>query len=238
MASPNSSESSAPAVVLSGSELEQIYQVGRVKVPVLRGVSLELKEGESVFLTGASGAGKTTLMYTLAGLERPSSGIVQLLGKSLYRLSARTQARMRNESMGYIFQNYYLLPELTALENVLAPARIGGRDSSERGAALLERLGLGARLKHLPGELSGGEQQRVAIARALINQPKIVFADEPTGNLDTKSGEEVIELLLELVREQGHSLLLVTHDLHLATKGDRRLHLIDGELAEPPVLVG
>lgn len=230
-------EESAPKSVISCRGLTQSYRIGKQTVPVLRGLDVELAPGEAVFLTGASGAGKTTLMYCLAGLEKPTAGEVLVGEKSFYRLSANAQARLRNQSMGYIFQNYYLLPELTAVENVLAPARIGGRKLRPRALELLERLGLAHRMNHLPGELSGGEQQRVAIARALINSPRIVFADEPTGNLDSHTGEEVIRLLLDLVKERGHSLLLVTHDQRLAQRGDRRLHLVDGQLT-PPEEVG
>ena len=158
---------------------------------MLRGITLEIQPGEAVFLVGASGAGKTTLLYTLAGLERPAGGRVVFENQSVYDLDRRAQSRLRNTRMGFIFQGYFLLPELTALENVLLPAMIGGSTTArgaERAAESLHEVGLGERMHHLPLELSGGEQQRVAIARALINDPGVVFADEPTGNLDSKSG--------------------------------------------------
>ncbi len=199
---------------------------------MLRGITLEIQPAEAVFLVGASGAGKTTLLYTLAGLEKPEGGQVVFENQSVYTLSRRAQSRLRNTRMGFIFQGYFLLPELTALENVLLPAMIGGthRDRAERAAESLREVGLGDRLHHLPLELSGGEQQRVAIARALINDPSVVFADEPTGNLDSKSGSAIIDLLLALVREKRKTLLVVTHDLSLAARGDRTLEMRDGLL--------
>ena len=204
---------------------------------MLRGITLEIAPGEAAFLIGASGAGKTTLLYTLAGLERPASGKVVFEGESIYDLPRRAQARLRNSRMGFIFQGYFLLPELTALENVLLPAMIGrGKgaptrtEAAARAAESLREVGLGERMHHLPLELSGGEQQRVAIARALINDPGVIFADEPTGNLDSKSGAAVMDLLLSLVREKRKTLLVVTHDLILAQRGDRQLVMRDGQL--------
>ena len=199
---------------------------------MLRGISLEIRPAEAVFLVGASGAGKTTLLYTLAGLEQPEGGKVVFEDRSVYDLSRRAQSRLRNTRMGFVLQGYFLLPELTAQENVLLPAMIGGshRDRAERAAASLREVGLGERLHHLPLELSGGEQQRVAIARALINDPAVVFADEPTGNLDSKSGQAIMDLLLALVRERRKTLLVVTHDLNLAARGDRTLEMQDGLL--------
>ena len=218
------------APFLTASELRRSFQLGKRKIEVLRGISLEIARGEAVFLCGASGAGKTTLLYTLAGLERPESGTVLLEGRQLYVGGESEQARLRNERMGFVFQGYFLLPELTALENVLLPSLIGGRAAPENAERALERVGLKERLHHLPAELSGGEQQRVAIARALINDPGIIFADEPTGNLDSKTGEGVVEVLLGLVRESGKTLVVVTHDAQLATRGDRRLEIHDGLL--------
>ncbi len=200
---------------------------------MLRGITLEIQPGEAVFLVGASGAGKTTLLYTLAGLERPAGGRVLFEGQSVYDLSRRAQSRLRNTRMGFIFQGYFLLPELTALENVLLPAIIGGqhdRARARRAAESLHEVGLGERMHHLPLELSGGEQQRVAIARALINDPGVIFADEPTGNLDSRSGQAIMDLLLALVREKRKTLLVVTHDLSLAARGDRTLEMRDGLL--------
>ena len=184
-----------------------------------------------MFLCGASGAGKTTLLYTLAGLERPESGTILLDGEQLYKGSETTQANIRNKKVGFIFQGYFLLPELTALENAMLPSMIGGRPDPGKAQASLERVGLGERLHHLPAELSGGEQQRVAIARALMNEPGIIFADEPTGNLDSKTGESIIDLLFGIVREEKKTLVVVTHDAVLSQRGDRRLEIRDGVLA-------
>ncbi|MFP6877992.1 MAG: ABC transporter ATP-binding protein [Roseibacillus sp.] len=202
--------------------------MGKKEIEVLRGIDLEIGQGERVFLCGASGAGKTTLMYTLAGLERPQLGRVSIGGEDLYKLSQKEQARLRNSKMGYVFQNYYLLPELSALENVMVPGLIRGRKVSERATELLGAVGLEDRIHHLPAELSGGEQQRVAIARALVNDPAMVFADEPTGNLDSRNGDEVMQLLLDFAESLETALVVVTHDTELAKRGDRTLVIKDG----------
>ena len=191
---------------------------------------MEIAYGEAVFLCGASGAGKTTLLYTLGGLERPESGTVQFEGRQLYSGSSASQARIRNKKMGFVFQGYFLLPELSALENVWLSGRIGGESKSENAEAILRAVGLAERMHHLPAELSGGEQQRVAIARALGNDPDIIFADEPTGNLDSKTGDAIMELLLNLARERHKTVLVVTHDERLAARGDRTLRIADGVL--------
>lgn len=204
------------------------YSIGKKRVEVLKGINFEIKKGEKVFLCGPSGAGKTTLMYTMAGLEQPDEGKVIIEGEDLYKLSNKQQSTLRNSRMAYIFQNYYLLPELTAVENVLIPALIGGKQDKQAALAALDRVGLGHRSSHLPAELSGGEQQRVAIARALVNKPEIIFADEPTGNLDSKNGAEVMRLLLELSDEDGSTLIVVTHDTSLAKYGDRTMVVTDG----------
>jgi ABC-type lipoprotein export system ATPase subunit len=215
-----------PLVV--AEDVHRTYELGKKSIEVLRGVDLVIDHGERVFLCGASGAGKTTLMYTLAGLERPQMGRVSIEGEDLYKLSAKEQSHLRNRRMGYIFQSYYLLPELTALENVMVPGMIGSREVEDRGVELLEAVGLGDRVNHLPAELSGGEQQRVAIARSLVNDPAIVFADEPTGNLDSKNGEEVMGFLLDFAEDMKTTLVVVTHDLELAKCGDRILMIKDG----------
>ncbi len=220
------------SIQLQARDLERSFRISKSTIPVLRGVSLAISGGEAVFLCGASGAGKTTLLYTLAGLETPESGTVQFEGQSLYGISSDRLARLRNQRMGFVFQSYFLLPELTALENVLVPAMIGGKSPVARGQELLERVGLAGRLHHLPAELSGGEQQRVAIARALINDPAIVFADEPTGNLDSHTGEAIVELLLGVARTDRRTLVVVTHDEHLARRGDRLLRIEDGKLKQ------
>jgi putative ABC transport system ATP-binding protein/lipoprotein-releasing system ATP-binding protein len=196
----------------------------------LRGINVEIARGETVFLCGASGAGKTTLLYTLAGLEQPEAGSVTFQGLDVYRASESARARLRNDSFGFIFQGYFLLPELTAVENVTLPTMIHRKAEIARATEALERVGLGDRLHHLPAELSGGEQQRVAIARALINNPKVIFADEPTGNLDSKTGESIVEILLKVVRETQATLVVVTHDRALAKRGDRTLEMLDGVL--------
>jgi len=216
---------------LEASDLRRSFRIGQNRIDVLRGVSLSVHRGECVFLCGASGAGKTTLLYTLAGMEPPESGSVRFEGRSLYGVGEGERTRLRGLRMGFVFQGYFLLPELTALENVALPLMIGRRPSREAATGLLERVGLGERLHHLPAELSGGEQQRVAIARALVNDPTILFADEPTGNLDSKTGESIVGLLLDLVRERGKTLVVVTHDAQLATRGDRRVDIVDGLIA-------
>lgn len=213
---------------LIACDLHQSFRMGSRRIEVLRGISLEVAHGEVVFICGASGAGKTTLLYTLAGLERPESGSVQFEGRKLYNGSSASQAKLRNEKMGFVFQGYFLLPELTALENVTLPGLIGGRSTMAQARESLEAVGLGDRLHHLPAELSGGEQQRVAIARALVNDPDIIFADEPTGNLDSKTGDAIVDLLLSLARERNKTLLVVTHDVDLAKRGERALHIVDG----------
>ena len=216
---------------LVAQDLRRSFRIGSRRIEVLRGVSLKIEQGETVFLVGASGAGKTTLLYTLAGLERPESGTVEFEGRRLYSGSAASQAKLRNERMGFVFQGYFLLPELTALENVTLPGMIGGRPKQNVAETSLADVGLAERMHHLPAELSGGEQQRVAIARALTNDPDIIFADEPTGNLDSKTGDTIIDLLLNLARERKKTLLVVTHDADLAARGDRQLRITDGMLA-------
>ncbi|HTD14009.1 MAG TPA: ABC transporter ATP-binding protein [Chthoniobacterales bacterium] len=217
---------------LSARNIYRSFKIGSRKVDVLRGIDLDINKGESVFLCGASGAGKTTLLYTLAGLERPESGEVTFEDHKLYSGGAGKDAKIRNQRMGFVFQGYFLLPELTALENTLVPSLIRHRPDPEIAQSLLERVGLADRMHHLPNELSGGEQQRVAIARALINDPAIVFADEPTGNLDTTNGEAIMELLGGLVREKQKTLVVVTHDQDLAARGDRVVHIRDGHLVD------
>jgi putative ABC transport system ATP-binding protein/lipoprotein-releasing system ATP-binding protein len=223
--------SPSPAVHLAANGLRRSFRIGRNTVSVLRGIDLQIAVGEAIFLCGASGAGKTTLLYTLAGLERPEEGEVLLDGISLYAIGDNNLARLRNAKMGFVFQSYFLLPELTALENVLIPAMISREVATDRAMALLERVGLADRADHLPSELSGGEQQRVAIARALVNEPAILFADEPTGNLDSNTGESIIQLLLGITRNEKRTLVVVTHDPDLACRGDRIVRIEDGTIA-------
>ena len=200
--------------LISARNIHRTYTLGKKTVEVLRGIDLEIGRGERVFLCGASGAGKTTLLYTLAGLERPERGRVHIEGADLYSLSQREQSRVRNSKMGYIFQNYYLLPELTALENVMVPGMIRSKNHRRQAMALLDEVGLGGRVHHLPAELSGGEQQKACVARALIKNPKIIVADEPTGNLDPSSSDDIIDLL-ESESKSGTTIIMATHNYPL-----------------------
>jgi predicted ABC-type transport system involved in lysophospholipase L1 biosynthesis ATPase subunit len=217
---------------LQATDVHRRYHLGGHELHVLRGLKLEVQSGEKVFLCGKSGAGKTTLLYVLGGLERPNSGEVKVAGQSLYHGSGKQRSKTRNQDMGFVFQHYFLLPELTALENVKLPAMLGGKAADRRARELLERVGLSERMDHLPTELSGGEQQRVAIARALINDPHILFADEPTGNLDAGTGGGVMDMLLSVVAESQKTLIVVTHDTQLAERGDRKLILREGRLQD------
>jgi predicted ABC-type transport system involved in lysophospholipase L1 biosynthesis ATPase subunit len=219
-------------IAVSAKDVVRTFQIGENRIEVLKGVTLDVLHGETLFLVGPSGAGKTSLLYTLAGLEKPNAGEVLINGQSLYRLGRKEQAHVRNTSMGYVFQSFFLLPELTALENVMVPALIRRRQAKDRAHELLERVGLGGRTNHLPSELSGGEQQRVAIARSLMNDPAILFADEPTGNLDTTTGSAVMTLLMDLVNERKRTLVVVTHDQSLARVGDRKVTLVDGRIVD------
>ncbi len=220
--------------LLSARELHKSYDLGRRKVEVLHGVSLEIASGDFLSLQGASGAGKSTLLHLLGGLDEPSSGEVFADGRSLFGMGAARLAKWRNREVGFVFQAYHLLPEFDALENVIIPARmahISIGTAEQRGRELLERVGLGERMHHLPTELSGGEQQRVALARALINRPQILFADEPTGNLDSKTGGGVLDLLCELQQEARLTLIIATHDESVAVRAHSSLRLADGLIA-------
>ncbi len=214
--------------MITAHDLHRSYTLGHKTIEVLHGLSLHIQRGEKVFLCGPSGAGKTTLMYTLAGLEKPQAGQVIIDGQDIYALSQRNRALFRNRTMGFIFQNYMLMPELTALENASLATAVAGREATAEVTALLERVGLGDRLHHLPNELSGGEQQRVAIARALAHKPSLIFADEPTGNLDSRNGGQILDLLFNLAEERGATLVIVTHDRNIAARGDRTLIIRDG----------
>lgn len=214
--------------MIRATNLHRSYSIGQKTVEVLHGLDIHIAPREKVFLCGPSGAGKTTLMYTLAGLEPPQQGSVRVNGEDIYALSLRRRALFRNKMMGFIFQNYMLMPELTALENASLATAIAGSEATDRVVSLLERVGLGNRLHHLPNELSGGEQQRVAIVRALAHDPSIVFADEPTGNLDSVNGGQILDLLFNLADEGGKTLVIVTHDSHIAARGDRTLMIRDG----------
>ena len=213
-------------------DLHRSYRIGKKTIEVLHGVNLNIAKGEKVFLCGPSGSGKTTLLYTLAGLERPEQGSVHIAGIDLYSLGRKAQAQFRNQSIGYIFQNYHLLPELTAVENVAVPGAIAGINRTEEAMMALEQVGLKDRADHLPAELSGGEQQRVAIARAIVNQPAVLFADEPTGNLDSNTSKEIMEILIKLTDFNDVTLIVVTHDQGLTKLGDRTLIIQDGKISE------
>lgn len=222
--------------LLSARGVHKTYKLGARSLDVLRGVDLELQSGDFVALRGASGAGKSTLLHLLGGLDTPTRGEVWLSGRNLARLSRGELSSLRNLEVGYIFQAYYLLPELDALENVCLPARmarVSADKAAARGRELLERVGLKERIEHKPYELSGGEQQRVAIARALINKPGLILADEPTGNLDSHTGQEIMNLLLSLRNEQNVTLVMATHDEDLAKLAPRVIRLVDG-LEEKP----
>ncbi|HEY4997984.1 MAG TPA: ABC transporter ATP-binding protein [Usitatibacter sp.] len=198
---------------------------------IVRHASFEVRAAQAVSIVGASGSGKSTLLGLLAGLDVPSSGHVWIDGEDLFALSEDGRARLRGRMVGFVFQSFQLLPALTALENVMLPLELnGGADPEGRARSVLGRVGLAERLGHYPRQLSGGEQQRVALARAFVTEPKLLFADEPTGNLDSETGEQVIDLLFEMNRERGATLVLVTHDPELAKRCDRRLHISAGEI--------
>jgi|TARA_B110000977_G_C11033205_1_gene476065 putative ABC transport system ATP-binding protein len=218
-----------PAVQVS--ELEKTYPSGESELTVLQGVEFSLERGQSLAIVGPSGSGKTTLLGLCAGLDVPTAGSIQLLGTQLEALDEDGRASFRGENVGFVFQNFQLIPTLTALENVAVPLELRGITASdERARALLDKVGLAERLDHYPIQLSGGEQQRVALARAFINQPAILFADEPTGNLDGSNGSHIIDLLFELNAQQQTTLVLVTHDLGLAAMCDQQLSLKNGRI--------
>jgi lipoprotein-releasing system ATP-binding protein len=219
------------AIILQCSQLTKRYQQGDLDVEVLKGVDLSIKLGERVAIMGSSGSGKSTLLHLLGGLEKPTQGQVILDRENLNNISASKLSKLRNRSLGFIYQFHHLLGEFTILENVAMPVLIGGesiKQAKKQAAELLGRVGLGHRIEHKPGELSGGERQRAAVARALINRPKCVLADEPTGNLDSKTAEDIYQLMLELNQELQVSFLVVTHDPILANRMDRVLRMEDG----------
>lgn len=224
-------------VILEAQSIQRSFQSGEILLPVLRGVDFQLQAGEFCAIAGSSGAGKSTLLHILGLLDKPDSGTILYQGKDITGLHPEDASQLRSLQFGFVFQFFHLLPEFSALENVLIPARLayGGlewlkRASTlhERGRELLREVGLGARMHHVPSQLSGGERQRVALARSLINDPKIVFCDEPTGNLDTRTAQDMLALLRRLNREQGRTFLIVTHDAKLAQEADRCLVMRDG----------
>ena len=220
--------------MLNLKNLSVHYRLGDTRIDVLCGIDIQVAPGERIAVVGPSGSGKTTLLLVLAGLERPGSGSASLDGVALETLDRDRLADLRRDRIGIVFQSFHLVPSLTALDNVALPLEIAGRrDARVRAERLLEQVGLGARQRHYPTQLSGGEQQRVAIARALVHEPQLLLADEPTGNLDAHTGEAVSDLLFELNRVTGTTLVLVTHDTELAARCDRVLRLHDGRLSEP-----
>ena len=223
------------AVVLEGRDLAKEFVQGDVKIHVLRAASISVRAGERIAIVGASGSGKTTLLQLLGGLDLPTGGTVQIAGSAMNRLNDTERGHLRNRAVGFVYQFHHLLPEFTALENVAMPLlvrRMNPRAAKARAGALLARVGLAERLAHRPSQLSGGDRQRAAVARALVTEPMLVLADEPTGNLDGANAAQVFELMLELNRELGTSLVIVTHDERLAARLDRVLVLADGVLAE------
>lgn len=229
--------------ILEGLNLKKTYQLGRASVPVLNDASLKIHKGEWVTILGSSGSGKSTVLHLLGGLDRPDAvdgGTVLFHGESIWEQSNKRINQYRNKDIGFVFQFYHLLPELSVLENAILPGMIGGlgnatKETKERGVQLLEQFGLGHRLTHRPRELSGGERQRVAIARALINKPSVLLADEPTGNLDEETGNEILDVLRSL-HSEGLTIVLVTHNLEIARRGDSVVHLRNGQIDHPATL--
>ena len=224
--------------VIHVSEVTKVLPMGKVKVHALRGVDMNIYAGEMVSVIGPSGSGKSTLLGLIGGLDTPTSGVIEIDGIDITRMNEDQLTEIRNEKIGFIFQFFNLIPTLTALENVALPIQFARKpkfNPEKRARELLELLGLGDRVRHRPSELSGGQQQRVAIARALANNPPILLADEPTGNLDTESGKVVLEALKQIQQESDTTVVIVTHDTHLASFSDRTITLVDGEIISTPI---
>lgn len=222
-------------------DIHKTYVMGDIKLPVLKGITLSVEKGDMVALTGASGSGKSTLMNILGCLDRPTFGEYWLDGEEISRLSNDGRADVRNRKIGFVFQNFNLLPRTSALENVIMPlgytaSHLSEKQMVERGKLMLERVGLADRMDHEPSRLSGGQQQRVAIARALVNNPRILFADEPTGNLDTKMSDEILRIFNEINASEGVTIVLVTHEMDVANSAKRIVRLVDGEISDDTVI--
>lgn len=221
-------------MILEAVSIRKVFDLAKNNkggLEVLKGIDLNVREGEILAVVGASGAGKSTLLHILGALDRPTAGEVRFEGKNIFAMNEKELARFRNQNIGFVFQFHHLLPEFTALENVAMPAMIEGKRleiTQERAGVLLKEVGLGDRLDHKPSELSGGEQQRVAVARALMNQPKVILADEPTGNLDTANGQMLHDLLWNLSKSRRQALVIVTHNTLLASRADRVIRIVDG----------
>lgn len=233
-------DTNASTMVLQATGLHRTYRMGRVEVPVLRGVDLQVQEGEWLCVLGSSGSGKSTLLHQLGDLDRPDRGDIAWRGRSLTEMRRRERETYRNRAIGFVFQSYHLMPELNVLENVMVASMVGHdpfawrsmrAEASARAEELLDAFGLGHRFEHRPAELSGGERQRVAMARALVNGPDVVLADEPTGNLDTKTGDGILDVLAERHR-LGLSMVMVTHDPTIAARADRVVKMVDGVVVE------
>ena len=222
-------------------DIHKTYVMGDIKLPVLKGITLSVEKGDMVALTGASGSGKSTLMNILGCLDRPTSGEYWLDGEEISKLSNDGRADVRNRKIGFVFQNFNLLPRTSALENVIMPlgysaSHLSEKQMVERGKLMLERVGLADRMDHEPSRLSGGQQQRVAIARALVNNPRILFADEPTGNLDTKMSDEILRIFNEINASEGVTIVLVTHEMDVANSAKRIVRRVDGEISDDTVI--
>lgn len=231
--SDSATMNSEKALVIDCEKVTRTYNEGPGKLTIFSDISLRVSAGESIGIVGSSGAGKTTLLNLLGGLDKPSSGHIEICGQDIHRMNEAGRARFRNRHLGFVYQFHHLLPEFSALENVMMPCALGGlgvKQASAKASAILERVGLGHRLAHKPGELSGGERQRVAIARALVNEPECVLMDEPTGNLDEQTGESVRDLIESLRDQIGIAFVLVTHDMTMAKSLGRVLRLEQGEL--------
>jgi len=217
-------------VIVSTEDIKRYFKLGNQTIEVLKGISIKIKRGEFVALMGPSGSGKSTLLNILGLLDIPTAGKYTLDGENVESLNSDNLADIRNQKLGFIFQSFNLLPKISALENVVLPSIFNGKNMTEEATILLEKLGLADRLDHLPNELSGGQKQRVAIARSLINSPDFLLADEPTGNLDSKSGEEVLEIILDLNKKEEKTIIMVTHDQNISKLADRIIYMKDGYL--------